>query len=688
MAIETPPSMTPVPTPAPQRGDRATFSDRVDAFVTWLVLAVTEFSLLAANVWNNATEALGFATTALNSAAAASASAVDAAASAAAAAVTANAAPWVSGTTYAIYTDVKSTVNFQTYRKITSTAGGTVDPANNTTDWVRITAVAPGVGGAMITGNATLTNVSAAAMVVTPATPGLYVTLPDATTCIEATAPFSIYNAGEWDYGVKDSAGTQLGWVRAKTGAVIGLADNSAAAGVWAPYGLEKIGVTAATVSPTLASTGDQFQRIALDADRTLFLFGGASAYFIIYNASTQTWGAPTLIRASLAVANSYRGILSAADQVLIVSCNSTTGFEAVTITTSGTGGTVNTAVPIVLAGNFASLGQLIAVGTSWVISYGRATTVSAIRAITLAGTVPTIGAESALTPTNTTPAILFASGSVVRAICASTTVLYGIPYTVTGSGLAVGTAASTTATALNVRAIVNGNGNIVVNYLNTTHFAAIFKLTGTTEAVSAVSLGTAPTAAANSDYIHISAGKTLFSSYKTSSTHVYLNILTDTAGTATAGTEVDVSTDGNAGSSTCIEVVANSARVGITSSNAMYQLAVDCSGTSPVLSSATSLAYAGSSLSIGTFAATDQYGVRSKNSMLAGRTLHMLPNPSSGVFSTAATPSAVTRFQLPKMQVTGSSVGAIGAAGNETWISSSFTGATGFVINRLEAAE
>lgn len=54
-----PPVITPVPTPAPQRGDRATFSDRVDAFVSWLEIAGAEFQAVADNVYSNATIAEG-----------------------------------------------------------------------------------------------------------------------------------------------------------------------------------------------------------------------------------------------------------------------------------------------------------------------------------------------------------------------------------------------------------------------------------------------------------------------------------------------------------------------------------------------------------------------------------------------------------------------------------------------------
>ena len=65
MAVQIPPTITPVPTPAIQRNDRATFSNRVDAFVTWLITGVSQFGAVATNVYNNAVDAAASATTAL-----------------------------------------------------------------------------------------------------------------------------------------------------------------------------------------------------------------------------------------------------------------------------------------------------------------------------------------------------------------------------------------------------------------------------------------------------------------------------------------------------------------------------------------------------------------------------------------------------------------------------------------------
>lgn len=85
MARTPPPGIDPVPTPPIQRGDRATFSSRVDAFILWLVNAVTQFGLVALNVYNNAVDAFQSATSAATSATNAGTSATNAATSATAA---------------------------------------------------------------------------------------------------------------------------------------------------------------------------------------------------------------------------------------------------------------------------------------------------------------------------------------------------------------------------------------------------------------------------------------------------------------------------------------------------------------------------------------------------------------------------------------------------------------------------
>lgn len=92
MAQTQPPQIDPVPTPPIQRGDRATFSSRVDAFIIWLVNAVTQFRALATNVYNNAVDAFQSASLSASKATAATDSATAANTSAGSAANSASAA--------------------------------------------------------------------------------------------------------------------------------------------------------------------------------------------------------------------------------------------------------------------------------------------------------------------------------------------------------------------------------------------------------------------------------------------------------------------------------------------------------------------------------------------------------------------------------------------------------------------
>ncbi len=140
----TPPSITPSP-PAPQRNVQATFSDRLDAFITWLVAVIAQFAALATNVFNNATEAFNSATASAGWAGISSDKATEAANSATgasnsylAAAAVSGAAPWASGSTYQQFANATSKINFKTYKKITTAAsntGGGTDPANDPVNW-------------------------------------------------------------------------------------------------------------------------------------------------------------------------------------------------------------------------------------------------------------------------------------------------------------------------------------------------------------------------------------------------------------------------------------------------------------------------------------------------------------------------------------------------------------------------
>lgn len=114
-----------LPSP-PTRDDPASFNDRADTFFAALPNFVIETNLVASQVSTNATQA--------------SASATAAASSVAAAAAAAGAPIWVSGNSYSQGAVVYDNVNFQTYRKITTTnTSATTRPALNANDWTLLT---------------------------------------------------------------------------------------------------------------------------------------------------------------------------------------------------------------------------------------------------------------------------------------------------------------------------------------------------------------------------------------------------------------------------------------------------------------------------------------------------------------------------------------------------------------------
>ncbi len=643
---------------------------------------------LATVTYGNAVEAVGAAASAANSAT-----------TAGSLVATVGATNWVSGESFNAANGASprvgdariSQIDFQAYRRRVAGAG-TTDPQNDAANWAKVN-VGSGQGGTTSTASVTLTAASPAAMVVTPATPGLYVTLPDATTCSKADNLYSVYNAGDFDYGVKDSTGVQLGWIRARTGAMIGLADNATAVGVWAYHGLEKVGVTASYVNSTLSPIGDTIRRIALDANRTCFLFGAESCFAIVYDASTQTWGSATLVRTSLASTGALIGVLSAANQVLVCSSNNGTAMETVTLTITGTTVTVNTPVATTLAGTWATYGQMIVVGSSLVLSYVRASNTSAIRAITVSGTAPTVGAENVPFAGAVNAATLFSSGSIVRVLVYFGGSLRCAPYTVSGSTLSAGTSIDVPATTAGFRAFLNGNGNIVAQYANSTMFATIFKLTGTVEAASSASLGMSGNIGTQTDCLQVTASKTVFA-YGNNASTWYANILTDTGGTASVGTELAVYTQGVMSYVMGVLASGNTARFLIctTASNGVYShISLNCSGASPTLSSAQHLSYFGTTsggITNATPMASDVYGVRPPRLLIASTRAHVLGG-SVSVNDLSLTPGSFGLMRsLPVYEIATNMRGVAGAASNESFIAAATTGLNiGFAITRVEAA-
>lgn len=168
-APTAPPTATAVP-PVPDRTDRATFSARAVAIFDYVKNSMwADMTAFAGNAYANALSAY-------SSAQAAGTSEINAAASATAASATAGALAWVNGGTYALNSAAISQIDFQTYRKKTASSVTTVDPKNDSPNWVCLgvsaTWLIKTTGYTAVDGDCIQANTTSAAFPLTlPATP-------------------------------------------------------------------------------------------------------------------------------------------------------------------------------------------------------------------------------------------------------------------------------------------------------------------------------------------------------------------------------------------------------------------------------------------------------------------------------------------------------------------------------------
>jgi hypothetical protein len=571
----------PTLSPTPVRGDPDTFSTAFETFLTGLDPWAVAVQAVGDAADADATAAAASAATATIQVGLATAQAVLAEASADAAAgsaLVAGAVAWVSGTTYAIGDCRYSPINLQTYRRRTDGAG-TIDPSADSTNWAK--AIEAGISNVVTaTGSTTLTS-TPTLLQITPASYGIAVTLPDATTCTVGGPLHIIDNRGAYPVRVLNSAGTLLGFIFAGVVSHVSLIDNSTAAGVWTVENSELVGASAQLLTTNLA--GGIGACLDLGSNREFILTSNAAnsaMYGVVYDRSTNTFGSATLIRTAASQANRQAAVIVSTDKILVVSTDAATAFEAVCLTITGTSIAVGTAATATLSANISAFADgcgLIAVGSSFVCSYTVATPAAQIRALSISGTTVTIGSATVLA--GSVYGLIQASGSIVIAMSATNgaNVVYA-PYTVSGSTLSAGTAATVTTTC---------NSSIAAKFapLGTRWFSnfygatntngVIVSLSGTVVTVSTVVVFTVSGGMA--DAIIVGSNKVLMLEAQGTNN---ANILTDTAGTASAGTAITLSSQTTRA---CLYV--SGTDVFVQDGTTTYLVhKVDCSGASPVL--------------------------------------------------------------------------------------------------------
>ena len=587
--------ITALPTPPNRTQGEATFSANADAFMSALPTFVTQTNAVVSEINASQTATSSSASAAASSASAASSSANTAQSAANTALINANAVLWVSGTTYAQYAVVISPADKQSYRRTTTSGSGTTDPSADTANYIRITAVSLGAGGALVSGNTVLTASSSGVQAITTTSWGQSVQLPDSTTVTKGTHVYMISCLGNYDLAILDSTGAYLGYVSPQTSVDIGLADNTTASGTWVLVGQSVVGsdvlaeITFSDIIDTSISAG--LRIVALDASRTLLLLtGNTNTFGVVYNSSTRTFGATVLIRAGNIAVDNLSAILVSTDKVLVLSCpSSSTDMKAVILTMSSSVITVNSSVTNTLASNYtaSSLGALVSITGGFVTGFQRTGVVTACLAITVSGTVPTFGAENVQTSVaaGIRPILYQVSGAVCVAFSSNSTTLYARPMTLSGSTLTTGTESSTTITNNNycyARPLASGRWGFVLT--NSVLKGTVLNVSGTTATFSTQVQLSALTPDTNNITAQEIGSQVVVS--VSDNNDVHINVLTDSAGTAVAGTPVIyASITGSQATLSPLGVYGSEARMTRQSGSSSLLYKVTISGNNPVVS-------------------------------------------------------------------------------------------------------
>jgi hypothetical protein len=467
---------------------------------------------------------------------------------------------WISTQTYALAANVIGTDGIL----YTSLQAGNInnEPQTSPTFWIMSTIPAlktvnsqsligsgniviggSGTGATESSGSIVLTSASMALQSVTTTAYGQSVTLPSATTLTTGIPIFAIANRGAFPLLIINNAGTLLGFVPVAGYVLCSVANIGTAAGVWDLAGEIAYAPDAggSVIFGTAETAFTNLVAVTLDTTRVLFLMSGTAAVqSVVYDSSTGTFGTPALVRTG-SIAAKVLAIKSATNQVLVVTCI-TTAMESVVLSISGTAITVNTALATTLASTSGLIGDptigstITQVGSSYVVPYSEVS-ITVIRSMTITGTTVAIGAALTLSGDKSYPAILYAVSSVCMAFTRDGSAIYATPITISGTTQTIGTLA--TITAQNNQFVIQAIGTrwaLLHNGAATKFSGSIVSLTGTTATASTVQLN-AGTTGGGSFAMEVNGSNIVCVSYDSATNAINANVMTDTAGTASAGT-------------------------------------------------------------------------------------------------------------------------------------------------------
>jgi hypothetical protein len=282
-----------------------------------------------------------------------------------------------------------------------------------------------------------------------------------------------------------------------------------------------------------------------------LLLWGTSSCHAVIWNDTTRAFGTPALVRTASFVGSQDVGAVTVSSTSVLVTSLPAAGTALQTVVLSISDSTITVGTPVSTTLALASslnnstnvnngYGRIVTAGSSYVLSYyNTGTAKPCFRAITVSGTTPTVGAELTFTAGNdaTKYTTYVYSSTVLVHVSIGATLVYAVPISVSGSTLTQGTqVTSAVGNSSYFNSGVFSSGRIGLTYGNTGYTAllgAVVSITGTTASISTVSLFTS----VNAPNMQFIGNQAIVCVTGVTSAATFINVLTDNAGTAVAGT-------------------------------------------------------------------------------------------------------------------------------------------------------
>jgi len=433
--------------------------------------------------------------------------------------------------------------------------------------------------GATITTNATLTAASPGYQPIAMTALGKSVTLPDATTVSVGSPKFYLNNAsGAYPVGIRNTSGTLLMAIAAGGTAFVSCQDITTAAGVWNITG-DNLEPGLTTIDNTFSSTYTTSRRVpfvAFDSNKSLHFLALSSGFAAVaVDNTTGAVGTPVTVSATAGMVPRSVFLITSTTAIVFYSSTSGTLIGVVISLSSATTLTVGTPSSTLTADGAGSddftyapkIAQLAA--TLYLVSYATATgagTTSVAAFQVSGGTTVNLGTAVNIIATNnvvlstttygltsTTALVIYMSGAsapyAINAVVVSVTNA-NPPVCTVGTPAAGGTrtsafAPSSCLLSATKALIAPDTGETIVG-------AQAFTISGTTVTVGAVlTVETVANASAQLNYsgsavtrtrytpilFPLSASTALFSYIPTTAAVSRSVILTESAGTVTAGT-------------------------------------------------------------------------------------------------------------------------------------------------------